>query len=343
MYRQPVLARFASVLVTGFIALSGLTGAAPDGQALTILDKLKGEAEAVGPLVKSSLARDFLAQVDHLPMPAPRTIFRDDQRQYHSAADVAQLSEPDRKKLTEVSVSDTLYYTTKYGSPLAYARLVEILGQSGIATFSNRRVLDYGYGTVGHLRLFALCGAEAVGVDVDPFLPALYSLPEDQGDVRIGQKKVGRVMLVDGRWPTEAAAKAVGGGYDLIISKNTLKNGYLHPEREVDKRMLIDLGVSEVTFVRAMFDALRPGGHVMIYNICPAPAPADKPYIPWADGRCPFPRKMLQSAGFTILAFDKDDSKAVRKMAHALGWDAGERGMDLENDLFAHYTLLRKS
>lgn len=343
MWRQPVLARITAVLLIGFAPLSGLEGAPPDEQDSTIIDKFKGEAEAVRPLIKSSLARDFLAQVDHLPMPTPRTIFRDDQRQYHSASVVAQMNEAEREKLTEVPVSDTLYYTTKYGSPLAYIRLVELLGRSGIASLSNQRILDYGYGTVGHLRLFALCGAEAVGVDVDPFLPALYSLPEDQGDVRIGEKTVGRVKLVDGRWPTQAAAKAVGDGYDLIISKNTLKNGYLHPEREVDKRMLIDLGVSDEAFVKAMFDALRPGGHVMIYNICPAPAPADKPYIPWADGRCPFSRKMLQSAGFKILAFDKDDSKAVREMAHALGWDQGERGMDLEKDLFAHFTLLRKS
>jgi hypothetical protein len=29
-------------------------------------------------------------------------------------------------------------------------------------------------------------------------------------------------------------------------------------------------------------------------------------------------------------------------MGHAFGWDAGEGAMDLEKDLFAHYTLLRR-
>lgn len=317
-------------------------GRAPDEKDPTIIEELRQEADAVRPLVKSKLARDFLDQVGHLPDPKPRTMYRDEQRRYLSAASVEKLDKSGREKLTEIPVTGTLYYTTKYGSPLAYVRLIDLLGQSGIERFNGRRILDYGYGTVGHLRLVALCGAEAVGVDVDPFLPALYCLPEDQGDVRIGEKTVGRVKMVDGRWPTDDAAKAVGGGYDLIISKNTLKNGYLHPEREVDKRMLIELGVSEEAFVKSLHNTLKPGGHVMIYNICPAPAPADKPYIPWADGRCPFSRKMLKSAGFEIIEFDKDDSKSVREMAHALGWDKGEGGMNLEKDLFAHYTLLRK-
>jgi hypothetical protein len=190
----------------------------------------------------------------------------------------------------------------------------------------------------------ALLGADAVGVDVDPLLPALYSLPEDQGSVRGRDGKIaGGVTLVDGRWPgDDKARKAVGSGFDLILSKNTLKNGYVHPERPVDKRMLLDLGVSEEAFVKALYDSLKPGGHVMIYNISPAPAPPDKPYIPWADGRCPFPREMLIKAGFDVLKYDVDDSKAVREMARAFGWDKGEGGMDLENDLFAHYTLLRQ-
>ena len=42
------------------------------------------------------------------------------------------------------------------------------------------------------------------------------------------------------------------------------------------------------------------------------------------------------------MAFDRDDSPAARRMAHALGWDAGDHPMDLEHDLFATYTLLRR-
>ena len=39
---------------------------------------------------------------------------------------------------------------------------------------------------------------------------------------------------------------------------------------------------------------------------------------------------------------DADDSTAARAMGRALGWDQGEHGMDLENDLFATYTLVQK-
>ena len=51
---------------------------------------------------------------------------------------------------------------------------------------------------------------------------------------------------------------------------------------------------------------------------------------------------MWEAAGFQVLAFDADDSAFARRMGHALGWDAGESPMDLEKDLFAHYTLVKK-
>ena len=129
--------------------------------------------------------------------------------------------------------------------------------------------------------------------------------------------------------------KAVGGGYDLILSKNTLKRGYVHPERPVDARRLLNLGVEDAVFVQALYDALKPGGRVLIYNICPAPSPPDQPYKPWADGRCPFARETWEAAGFRVVAFDRDDSEVIRKFAHALGWDQGDSPIDLKTDLFA--------
>ncbi len=38
-------------------------------------------------------------------------------------------------------------------------------------------------------------------------------------------------------------------------------------------------------------------------------------------------------------AFDVDDSPAARAMGHALGWDRGEDGMKLAQDLFATWSL----
>ncbi len=333
----------ATVLI--FSMPAWCAGSAGDAESTdsAALAKLREEAEAIRPLVESRIAREFLNAVAHLPIPSSRTLHRDEQRNYHDDRSVSKLTEAQREKLTAIPVTDSLYYNTKYGTPLAYVRLLDVLGKAGIKDAQGLRILDYGYGTVGHLRLLAACGADAVGVDVDPFLSAIYCLPEDQGKVKATGKRAGQVTLVHGRWPGESATKkTVGGSYDLIISKNTLKNGYLHPEREVDPRMLIDLGVGEDEFVSSLYASLKPGGHVMIYNISPAPAPPDKPYIPWADGRCPFPKAMLQEAGFALVEFDKDDSEAVREMARAFGWDKGPNGMDLEKNLFAHFTLLRK-
>ena len=129
------------------------------------------------------------------------------------------------------------------------------------------------------------------------------------------------------------------------ISKNVLKRGYIHPERPADPKKLIDLGVSDEEFLAAMNAALKRGGLMLVYNLFPAQAPSDKPYIPWADGRSPFSRAQWEAAGFEVIAFDVNDDAAIRALARALGWDQpveGEPGMDLEHDLFALYSLFRK-
>jgi SAM-dependent methyltransferase len=236
------------------------------------------------------------------------------------------------------------YYNTKYGSPLAYIRPLDLLGDVAINDVAGKRILDFGYGTIGHLRLLASLGADVTGVDVDPLLPALYSSSEDQGVIKNRRGRDGRLRLIDGRFPANPSVKtAVADGYDLIISKNTLKNGYVHPERPVEKRRLLNLEVDDPGFVRALRDALKPGGWVMIYNITPAPSPPDQPYKNWADGRCPFPRPLWEAAGFEVVAFDRDDSPTIRLIAHVLGWDRGDSPIDLKADLFALYSLMRRN
>jgi hypothetical protein len=148
------------------------------------------------------------------------------------------------------------------------------------------------------------------------------------------------VTLVDGRFP--AARARTGDGFDLILAKNTLKRGYVHPERPVAPRMKMDLGLPDGEFARTLFQLLKPGGSLLIYNIAPAQAPPGKPYIPWADGRSPFDEATWRAAGFRVVAFDRDDTPAVRTMARALGWDRDEEPMDIEHDLFATWTLLQR-
>jgi len=316
---------------------------APAANDTSAVAELRREAQSLAPLAGSALGRRFLAATATLPHVAPRTLVHDSTRtRYWSATEAAALPKAVRDSLLLRTLDESFYYTTRYGSPLAYLRPLELLARAGFDDVAGKKIVDFGYGTVGHLRLLAGLGAEVTGIEVDPLLRALYSEPGDQGRI-VGDSASGSLRLLNGRFPSDAGiAAAAGKGVDLFISKNTLKNGYIHPAEEVDPRRLVHLGVSDSAYVAALYAMLAPGGRVMIYNLCPAPAPPGKPYIPWADGRCPFPIAMWKRAGFLVTYFDQDDSEAARQMGHALGWDQGEQPMKLETDLFASYTLLIK-
>lgn len=304
--------------------------------------ELAKEASALAPLVQTDFARKFLESVNRLPDVTPRKLFSNrETRAFLTADKAAALPEAERKKLRELKVNDELYYTGRYGSPLAYVRALDLVAKAGGLSTSKPRVLDFGYGAIGHLELLAAMDIDVVGVDVDPLLPLLYEAAFS-GSKR-GRAEHGSVLLLNGRFPADSAVRSkAGGNFDLFLSKNTLKNGYIHPAQKVDKRLTIELGVDDEAFVRAMYSVLKPGGFAMLYNLCPAPAPPGKPYIPWADGRCPFPRALLEKSGFEVLAFDIDDASEGHAMAKALGWDKGQYGMNLKKDLFIWYTLARR-
>lgn len=276
--------------------------------------------------VDAAIARAFVRGAKDLPHVEPRTLYR---------LASGEWSAEYREGAKEVRFDEESYYNThSYGGVLAYARLLDVLGATKGApkSFAGLKMLDFGYGAIGHLRILAGLGATVAGVDVDPMLPVLYAGVPDRN-----------LTLVHGRYPADPATRAkVGGGYDLIVSKNTLKRGYVHPERPVEDRMRIDLGVSDAEFLDTLAAALNAGGWVMIYNICPAPAPPDRPFLPWSDGRSPFSKEDLERAGFEVIAFDRDDTESVRAMARLLGWDTGDEQIDIAHDLFGTYTLFRK-
>lgn len=299
----------SSVTAT-LLAAAGCAAAAPRGA-----EAIRAEAAAVRPLVESELARRFVDASAALPAIRKRTV------------DVRGA-----RRL----VDEEYFYTTRYGTPLAYARPLDLLARAGLADVGGRAIVDFGYGGIGQLMLLASLGASATGVDVDPMLRAMYA----DRDGRFG---TGALRTVEGRWPVDDGVRqAVGGGYDLFLSKNVLKRGYIHPAQPVPERQTIRLGVDDEAFLRAVFAVLKPGGRVLIYNITPAPAAPGKPYIPWADGHSPFSRDLFERVGFRVVAFDVDDSGAVRALAHALGWDRGREAIDLEHDLFALYTLAER-
>lgn len=323
------------------ILLSLAAVAASDGGASSQPSALPAEARRLQPLARSDLGRAFLKAAEGAPPYTPRTVYRRGQaREWLGAADFARLPAADRAAWAPVTIDEATYQGLFYGSPLAYLLPLERLGGAGFGGLGGKRVVDFGHGGIGQLRLFAELGAEAVGIDIDPLQPVLYAAPGDQGPVG---KAGGSVKLVHGRFPADPkAVTAVGGGYDLFLSKNTLKRGYIHPAEKVDPRLLVDLGADDPAFLKAVAKALKPGGWLVIYNLCPAPNAAGKPYRPMADGRCPFSAEDLAAAGFEELVRDGVDDQAARALGAALGWDKPSVNMKLEDDLFALVTVARK-
>lgn len=309
------------------------------------VDALRAEAERLRARAECAGTRAFLDAVAALPEIGERSVLYDAKaRAAVSAAAHAALPEAERARYQPTPFGGEFYYTTKYGSPLAYTRALDVLGaalgKSGDDVLSGKRVLDFGYGGIGHLRLLASLGCDAVGVDVDPLLAAYYRA-EDQGTIQSAKKNghSGKLALVHGQWPAEARVKeAVGAGYDLVLSKNVLKKGYVRPAEKADPRMLIQLGVEPLAFLSEVARILKPGGCFLIYNICPAQDPAR--YKPMSDGASPFTRAEFTAAGFDVLLLDQDERAACQEQAVALDWPA--QGMDIENDLFAWVTLVRK-
>ncbi|MFY7897134.1 MAG: hypothetical protein ACOVP8_12945, partial [Phycisphaerales bacterium] len=294
---------------------------------------------------------------NYLPVIDEVTVYvRNEPRSYLTPAQYEALPEDQRADYVETKYDDYFFYYTRYGSPLAYVRAIDLIAQQwgssqgGPETFRDKKIVDFGFGGLGQLRMMGNMGAHVTGIEVDPLLQALYADPALQGEVTRPSimddvPPVGSLKLVFGQWPADDATKqavAERGKFDLFISKNTLKRGYITPEKEVDPRMLVQLGVSNDQFVKELADAMNPGGLVMIYNICPKQAPEGEPYKPWADGRCPFTREQLEAAGFEVIKFDEDDTPAAREMGRKLEWDNGASAMDLESDLVVSYTLLRK-
>jgi SAM-dependent methyltransferase len=305
------------------------------------IQRLLDDARSLSPLVRSRPGSQFLNATAELPAFIPRHGWRHERtRAYITTAGYDTVKPDERGLWRRADFDEDLYWNTRYGSPLVYARVIDIMAQHGLSDFAGSRVLDYGYGHIGHLRLMASLGAEVVGVDVDSLLPSLYSLPTDQGIIRGPRGRVGSIQLVNGRWPAQTA-RQVADGFDWIISKNTLKRGYVKPDR-AGVRAQVDLSVPEAEFLRQIHRALKPGGKFLIYNISPAQNPPDKPYLAHADGRPPFTRAALEAAGFQVLAYDVRDDDAARNFGRVLGWDRLSPPIDLERGLFAQYTLVSR-
>jgi SAM-dependent methyltransferase len=326
-----------------------MTPLIPDPSRFPIVDRLKAEAEALRPVFAGSpqiLA--FLDATKALPDPGPRGLWLAQDRSKALIPREYEALPASEKSFYRFRVfQPEFYYMTGYGSPLIYARALQIAADHGV-DLPTAKIFDFGYGHIGHLRLLASLGARVHGVEVEPVFRALYSAPNDTGNIPLadpstGEAKFGTLILHHGRWPAEKfLVDGVGGDFDLIISKNVLKRGYVRPEREADPRMLVDLGVEDDVFIQALHDALKPGGLALIYNIAPPQNAEGQPYIPHADARCPWDRERLEKAGFRVWAFDEDDSAPIRRVWSALGLFSDEEAKNPERYIFAKYTLLER-
>ncbi|MFN7020243.1 MAG: hypothetical protein ACK4WH_02805 [Phycisphaerales bacterium] len=306
--------------------------------------RLASESAKLRPLMTTDAGRAFLDAAKDLPDPGPRVIHRsEDRKRVVSDREFRKLPEADRAGLVARTCDPEFYYYTGYGSPLISSRGFDLAAAAaGWSSFKGRRILDFGYGSIGQGRILAALGADYTGIEVEPMFPAMYAEPGDTGPIgRAG----GRLTLLHGRWPAdEEVTSAAGDGYDLFISKNTLKRGYIHPARYVDPKFLVKLGVNDETFVTHVHRALKPGGYLVVYNISPAQTPkdGDKPYLPHADGQCPFKRELLEKVGFEVIEFDKVDDDAARDIWMALGLNDGKLREEVAKDLFAWVTIARR-
>lgn len=344
MIPGPSSQRRAASLVVLIIGM--LFSVAAFGQSDTTIspvEQIRKDAAAMQPLAKSAVAKQLLEAYTTLPAIAePRIVyFNRAKRDAMTEAEYTAQGLDTTSGYLRRELGEQFYYFTMYGSPVAFTRALDLVGQAGLKTLDKAKICEFGFGSIGQLKAMAALGADVHGIEVEPLLRVLYSDPADTGVVLSANGTAGRVNLHFGFFPTDMAInQALGSGYDLFVSKNTLKRGYVHPEKDVDPKMLVHLGVDDSTFVKRVYDLLKPGGYFLIYNLHPkyTPPTAEK-YIPWSDGRSPFEKALYEKIGFKVIAFDLNDTEFAHEMAKAFGWD---ESMDLANDLFGMYTLVQR-
>ena len=287
--------------------------------------RLQRLARALQAAVKSDLATDFLNATSALPWIQPRKLYQDpESKELYPSSQIASISAERRWKLVSRSFDEHDCYEGRYGMPLSYAVFVDALSDFGVRSLSGKRVLDLGFASILPLRLMACLGASVTGIDTDKLPYALYDFDGDTGPIRtvrgrtIDRSHDGSVTLKKGRlgvdWTPQPAA------FDFILSRNTLKQGYVHPRPEHALEPNVKLKLTDEAFLGTVRGALANGGLFAIYNTFD---PTDNG--PGADGRCPFTREQLTSAGFEVVAHDQSDEQ--RSLAFVAAADAAGRDL----------------
>lgn len=340
---------FKLVIFVIFFSHISLSPFAQEAVDSSIIGRMKKDAAGLLPLVSSDVAKQFLGAVAHLPKVTPTSsgYYHRAKREILIESDYLARPESLKTGFEKREFNEQFYYYTGYGSPLAFVRALDLAGQNGLTNLDGKRVIDFGFGSIGQLRLMASLGALTIGYEVSPVLQYVYATSE--GEIpRVteiaGKGEKGSIDLQFGNFPADSAIanslEGKNGTINVFFSKNTLKRGYIHPEKEVDPRMLVNLGVSDSVFVNRVYDLLAPGGIFLIYNISPKyTPPTDSNYIPWSDGRCPFEHSLLTSIGFKIVSYNQNDTEFVHKMGESLGWFPKPED---RAGFFGMYTMVKK-
>lgn len=329
------------VLTALAVCVSGLTAAQDWSPAA-----LATEAQRVRELIPDKAVRAWLDKAGELPEVEGQTLFigpREEGgygRAVYTPSEARELGPEDLAGCRPVDYGPGRYYATNYGSPIAYASALLCAAQAGVESFKFKRILDIGYGQIGQLEMLARCGAEVDGVEADPVIHRLYTSTRltDAVVARDGTK--GSVSLHLGEWFADWRFRdRVGDGYDLILARNVLKRGYVRPEEPMEHFDPIDIGGDPATGARTLFDALRPGGIVVVYNLGGGAWRLDDgSYNASADVRDPLGREAWEEAGFEVLHFQTNGSRLMREVGVALGWGTPGQ-LESFNVL---YTVVRK-
>ena len=130
------------VLTTSLLAgsLAASHAAAPHSAATAPADtsavgQIRAEAAQLRPWVRTPLARAFLDATASLPHIATRTVLYDSSRtHFYWLEDAAALPESAMTRLVTRVLDESFYYTTRYGTPLAYSRPLDLLSRAGSPT-----------------------------------------------------------------------------------------------------------------------------------------------------------------------------------------------------------------
>jgi hypothetical protein len=148
-------------------AQSPAPAATPSPAVPSGLETLRAEAARLEPHLRSGWVKRFVRGTAELPPVPSRVFYRTaDRTRAFTEKDALALPEAERAALQRVEMNEQAYYA-RISTPLAYARPLDILAEAGFEP-RGRKLVDFGYGNIGQLKLLALLGADSAGIEWTP-------------------------------------------------------------------------------------------------------------------------------------------------------------------------------